>query len=233
MACKSPQELSMRTRTVLLVVAILVVAVFAALNWSEIVRPTQLSFGLFTTDAPLGALLLAALAIVLVLFVAAGAAMRTQYMMEYRQHQKTLEAQRELAEKAEASRFIDLRSQLDAHLKAMRDRDAIAATEFDKAMVNAQREVRTQMDQMNRMISARLNELEHRLETRFERMGLPSAPLATPVRPAPETVREEAADMRAEERMRDQQVPEDERELRREERAADDRKAESGWRRWF
>lgn len=228
----------MRTRTVLLVVAILLVAAFAALNWSEIVRPTQLSFGLFTTDAPLGGLLLAALAIVLVLFLAATAAMRTQYMLEYRQHQKELEAQRELADKAEASRFVDLRTHLDSHLKEMRDRDAIAATEFDKAMLNSQREVRTQMEQMNRMISARLNELEHRLELRFERMGLPSEPLATPVRASAEaaTVREHAqsaqAEARTEERIRDQELREDRREVKREERA-DERKAESGWRRWF
>ena len=224
----------MRTRTVLLVVAILLVAAFAALNWSEIVRPTQLSFGVFTTDAPLGGLLLAALAVVLVLFLAATAAMRTQYMMEYRQHQKALEAQRELADKAEASRFVDLRTHLDSHLKEMRDRDAIAATEFDKAMVNSQREVRTQMEQMNRMLAARLNELEHRLELRFERMGLPSEPLAAT---EPAMVREPAqsvqAEARTEERIRDQELRQDQRELKREERVADDRKAESGWRRWF
>ena len=45
----------MRTRTILLVVAILLVAGFAALNWPEIARSTPLSFGIFVTDAPLGA----------------------------------------------------------------------------------------------------------------------------------------------------------------------------------
>lgn len=223
----------MRMRTILLVVAILLVAAFAALNWSEIVRPSLLSFGLFTTEAPLGGVLLVALAIVLLLFLAATAAMRTQYMLEYRQNQKTLDAQRALAEKAEASRFVDLRTHLDSHLREMRDRDAIAATEFDKAMMQSQREVRTQIEQMNRMLAARLTELEHRLEVRFERMGLPSAPLSpSAATAAREHVQAAEAQARADERARGEQVRE-ERELRREEKAADDRKAESGWRRWF
>lgn len=110
----------MRTRTTLLVVAILLVAGFAALNWGEVVRPTTLLFGPIAADAPLGLILLALLALTLVLFLASSIAMRTQSLIDYRQHHKTLEAQRELADKAEASRFVDLRQQLDTHLKEMR-----------------------------------------------------------------------------------------------------------------
>lgn len=212
----------MRTRTILLVVAILLVAGFAALNWSEIVHTAPLSFGVMVTEAPLGLILLALLGITLVLFLASSAAMRTTSLMEYRQHQKTLEAQRELAEKAEASRFTDLRGALDNHLKAMRERDAIAATEFDKAMLQSRREMQQQMEQMNRMIGARLNEIEQRLGVRAPMT--PTPPLRTEVPPVPE---HPAAELRAEERAQ-------EREIRREERAAAaDRPAESGWRKWF
>lgn len=229
----------MRTRTILLVVAILLVAGFAALNWTEVVRPAPLLFGPVVADAPLGLILLAVLGITLLLFLASTAAMRTQSLMDYRQHQKTLEAQRELADKAEASRFIELRQHLDHHLKEMRDRDAIAASEFDKAMLQSRRELQTHMEQTNRMLSARLNELEHRLESRFERAGLGGAPLAAaPLRSEP--VQEAAAvqqmreqQLRDEERLRDERIRE-ERELRREERAAAvDKPAESGWRKWF
>ena len=208
----------MRTRTILLVVAILLVAGFAALNWSEIVHTAPLSFGLMVTYAPLGLILLVLLGITLVLFLASTAAIRTQSLMEYRQHQKTLEAQRELAEKAEASRFTDLRGSLDQHLKAMRERDAIAASEFDKAMMQSRREMQQQMEQMNRMISSRLNEIEQRLTGRVT--ATPTAPLRTEVPPVME---HPAAEVRAEER-----------EIRREERAAAaDKPAESGWRKWF
>jgi uncharacterized integral membrane protein len=218
----------MRTRTIALVVAILLVAGFAALNWAEVVRPAPLLFGPIVADAPLGLILLGLLAVTLILFIVSSAAIRTQSLMDYRHHQKTLEAQRELADRAEASRFTDLRQHLDTHLKEMRERDAIAATEFDKAMAQNRREMQAQMEQMNRMVSARLNELEHRLETRFERVG-GAAPVArTEVTPPDVPLQSEPlARMQEEERRL-------EGERRMEERVAPGEKpAESGWRRWF
>jgi uncharacterized integral membrane protein len=218
----------MRTRTIALVVAILLVAGFAALNWAEIIRPAPLLFGPVVADAPLGLILLGLLAVTLILFIVSSAAIRTQSLMDYRHHQKTLEAQRELADRAEASRFTDLRQHLDTHLKEMRERDAIAATEFDKAMAQNRREMQAQMEQMNRMVSARLNELEHRLETRFERVG-GAAPVArTEVTPPDLPLQSEPlARMQEEERRL-------EGERRMEERVAPGEKpAESGWRRWF
>lgn len=221
----------MRARTVILVVAILLVAGFAALNWSEIVRSQPLSFGLFVTSAPLGMILLGLLVLTLVLFLASATAMHTRSLMDYRQHQKTLEAQRELADKAEASRFVDLRNHLDQHLKEMRERDVIAASEFDKAMLQTRREVQAQMEQINRMLSARLTEMEQRLAG--ARGPLPATPAAS-------TMQERnAAEARTrdEERLRDETIREN-RELQREERAeeraaAADRPPESGWRKWF
>jgi hypothetical protein len=223
----------MRARSTLLVVAILLVAGFAALNWSEIARSTPLSFGLFVTDAPLGAILLALLAITLVLFLAASAAMRTQSLMDYRTHQKTLEAQRELADKAEASRFVELRQHLDEHLNRLGERDSIAATEFDKAMLQSRREMQAQMETINRTIAARLNELESRLEGRLGPLGgagtVPPVVRSEPVQPA--VMREEDHAMaREEERLRDERIRE-ERELRREN--TPERPTESGWRKWF
>jgi hypothetical protein len=239
----------MRSRFVLLVVAILLVAGFAALNWSEIIRPAPLLFGPDVMDAPLGASQLGLLALALVAFVLSAAAMRTQTLVETRNHHKTLEAQRTLAEKAEASRFSELRTHLDGHLREMRERDAIAASEFDKAMVQSQREIRTQLEQMSRMLDARMNELEHRLETRFERMGLPSVPLtgepvrhqvvppATPMGERAEARMQEHAvardaELRAEQareenRVRDQQLARE--RAQREQKPSDG----SGWRRWF
>ena len=80
--------------------------------------------------------------------------------MEHRRHAKALEAQRVLADKAEASRFTDLRQYLDTHLRESRQREAIAATEFEKAMVQSQRELRSQLEQMNRTLAARLGEVD-------------------------------------------------------------------------
>jgi hypothetical protein len=241
-----PEGDSMRSRFVLLVVAILLIAGFAALNWSEIIRPAPLLFGPIVADAPLGAILLGLLALAIVVFALSAATLRTQTLLESRHHYKELEAQRLLADKAEASRFTDLRQHFDTHLRELRERDAIAATELEKSRLESQREVRAQLEQINRTLAARLNELEHRLESRFERMGLGGAPVMR--QPAPlrenavhdEAAREHAmaqerareqqahqAQMREQERLRDERIREER------ERAAADRPAESGWRKWF
>jgi uncharacterized integral membrane protein len=226
----------MRARVILLVIAILLIAGFAALNWSEVVRPAPLLFGPVVMDAPLGLILLGLLAAAIVVFALSAGALRTRSLLDARHHYKELEAQRVLADNAEASRFTDLRAYLDTSLRELRERDAMQVTEL-------QREMRAHAETTQRMLSARLNELEHRLETRFERMGWGGTGATPPVlsEQVPPQVRERpvaeadarAAQLRDEERLRDERIRE-ERELRREEKAtAAERPAESGWRRWF
>jgi len=246
----------MRSRYVLLIIAILLIAGFAALNWAEINRASPLLFGPFVMEAPLGAILLGLLVLALVVFTISAATMRTSTLLESRNLYKELEGQRTLADRAEASRFTELRDHFDTHLNGLRERDSIAVTEMEKARLEHQRELRNQLEQINRTLSARLNELEHRLETRFERMGFGAAgaPVANPAianaapmqteNPLAREQREQdalvarsedarQAEMREEERLRDERIRA-EREVHREERVkAEDRPAESGWRRWF
>jgi hypothetical protein len=222
-----------------MVVAILLVAAFAALNWSEVMRTSPLLFGPVVADAPLGAILLGLLALAVVAFLLSAGAIRTSALLESRHHYKELEAQRTLADKAEASRFTELRAYLDENLREMRERDNLRTTEM-------QRELRAQAETTNRMLAARLNELEHRMETRFERAGWGGAPTVVPPVTRTETVQamregehamaDEArmAQMREEERLREERMRVAERELPRDERPVVDRPAApSGWRRWF
>ena len=51
----------MRARLIFIVVAILLLAAFAALNWSEFNRTAPLSFGVIRHQAPLGLILLGVL----------------------------------------------------------------------------------------------------------------------------------------------------------------------------
>jgi hypothetical protein len=159
----------MRARLVVLVVAILAVSGFAALNWSEFVRPVPLSFGWTVMEASLGLILLTLLGITLLAFLISSATHRTQNLIESHQHSKALQAQRDLADKAEASRFTDLRQHLDAQLRENRQREAIAASEFEKAVAQSQRELRAQLDQMSRTLVARLAEIENHIDARLDR----------------------------------------------------------------
>jgi hypothetical protein len=160
----------MRARLIFIAVALFVLAGFAGLNWSEFTRTAPLSFGVLVTEAALGMVLLFALGATLIAWLLSSAMHESRYMLESHRHAKALQAQRNLADKAEASRFTDLRQQLETHLRDNRQRDAIAATELEKAMVQSQRELRNQLEQMSRVLAGRLGELEGRIEARLERV---------------------------------------------------------------
>lgn len=161
----------MRARLVLLLLAILLVAGFAALNPAEFMRTTDLNFGLFRMDAPLGAIMLGLLALGLIIFLVSSAAMSSRLMLTENRYSRDLQVQRDLADRAEASRFTELRQHLDNHFRENRQRDALVSTEFEKSMMQSHREMRAQLEQMHHTLATRLGELESRMEARLERLG--------------------------------------------------------------
>jgi len=106
----------MPLRTVVLLVVLALVAIFAALNWSAFVAPTTLSFGVAHVQAPLGVIMLALLVVLTALFLLYVVYLQTTVILEWRRREKELQASRELADQAEASRFTELRVHLDTRL---------------------------------------------------------------------------------------------------------------------
>ncbi len=160
----------MRARMLLLVLAIVLVGAFAYQNWSQVTAPSTLSFGVLQASAPLGLILLTLLGLTLLLYLGSTASMRTRSLMETRHHARELQAQRDLAEKAEASRFTELRQVLDTHLRESRQRESLANTELERAMAQHQRELRNQLEQMYHLLTSRLSELERRIDHRPARV---------------------------------------------------------------
>jgi hypothetical protein len=103
----------MHLRSVVLLLTVLAIAALAALNWPALATPSLVSLGVMSFEAPLGLLMLGLTALLAILFVAYVLSLQGSVLMETRRHTKELQAQRELADKAEASRFTELRSFLD------------------------------------------------------------------------------------------------------------------------
>lgn len=109
----------MQLRNVILILVLLLVVIFAALNWGAIMAPTTLSLGVAQVQAPLGLVLLAMLAVLSTIFLMYVVYLQTSVLLETRRHQKELQAQRELADQAEASRFTELRGHLDTRISEL------------------------------------------------------------------------------------------------------------------
>jgi uncharacterized integral membrane protein len=113
------KEKLMRVRTVLVLLAVMLLAVFAAINWPVFVAPAQLSLLVTSFTAPFGLLMLGLVILLVLAFAAYMAAWQGQILMESRRHGKELELQRALADQAEASRFTELRGLLQTEVEQL------------------------------------------------------------------------------------------------------------------
>lgn len=104
----------MRMRTILVVLAIFLIAAFAAANWPVFVAPTRLSLVFTSFEAPLGLLMLVILMAVVLGFVGYMALWQGKTLLEFRRSAKELERQRDLADQAEASRFTALQATMQS-----------------------------------------------------------------------------------------------------------------------
>lgn len=110
----------MRTLGWIALAALVLLALFAVANWSLLAEPATLNFLAFDVRGPLGFILLGVTLGFVALFTLYALSLRTSALMETRRHLKELQAQRELADRAEASRFTTLGSQLEQELARMR-----------------------------------------------------------------------------------------------------------------
>ena len=112
----------MLSRSTVIVVLLLLLLVFAMLNWGAFTAPTAISLGFTEVKAPLGLILLVVIALLCALFLAFALYLQGTALVEWRRLNRELEAQREVAQKAEASRFAELKSQVDANQRALLER---------------------------------------------------------------------------------------------------------------
>ncbi len=156
----------MRTRTIVLIVAIILMAGLAALNVDEFSRSTLLSLGFTTVQAPLGLVMLVLLFTVLLAFLATTLYMQGSHLLETRQYARELSTQRGLADKAEASRFTELRQFLDAQAATALNREAAQATVLAERLAQTQQALIAKIEQSENATAAYIGELEDRLERR-------------------------------------------------------------------
>lgn len=156
----------MQLRTLLLVLVLALTAFFAAVNWSAFTQPTPLSLVFTTIEAPLGLIMLGITALIAVLFLVFIVYLQTAVLLEARRHARELEAQRQLADQAEASRFTELRAYLQTELgRISSEAEAARASLLARAERN-EAELRSAIEQSANTLAAYIGEVEDRLERR-------------------------------------------------------------------
>lgn len=166
----------MKVRTLFLLLALVAVAAFTALNWSAFMAPTTLSLGVAVVQAPLGLVMLGLLAFLAALFLVFVVYLQTSVLLEARRHARELQANRELAGQAEASRFTELHGFLEVELKRQTILDVESRAVVLARLDQLDRDLLSAVEQAGNTLAAYIGELEDRLEKGTAQGLTPSPP---------------------------------------------------------
>jgi len=150
---------------VLLIVVLLIVAL-AALNWGVLVTPETMSIGFTQITAPLGLIMLGLTALLAVFALVHVFYLQSTVMLETRRHTKELREQRDLADKAEASRFTELRNFLEAQENTHMARNGERHAALLARVEQLEAAIRQRADQTDNTLAAHIGQLEDRLDRR-------------------------------------------------------------------
>jgi uncharacterized integral membrane protein len=148
----------------LILVGLVLLGIFTLANWGALSAPTTLSFVVFSLQAPLGLVLLGMTVVFLALFAAYVLFLRTTMLMDARHYARQLEAQQQLAEKAEASRLSELRSQLDQQFAQLREATEKSRTDLGARFEGMETALRTAIEESSSGLSAYLGEVDDKLD---------------------------------------------------------------------
>lgn len=149
----------MHFRSAVLFLVVLAIAALAFLNWPMLAVPTTVSLGLTTVEAPLGLLMLGLTTLLAIFFVAYVLSLQGSVLLETRRHTKEMQVQRELADKAEASRFTELRHFLEIQ-------QGQAHTAVLARLDTLEQRLATRVEESDNATAAYVGQLEHQLRTR-------------------------------------------------------------------
>jgi hypothetical protein len=92
--------------------------------------------------------------------------LQSSILMETRRHTKEMQAQRDLADKAEASRFTELRNFLETQENAHMARNAERHAALLARVEQLETAIKMRSDQSDNTIAAHIGQLEDRFERR-------------------------------------------------------------------
>jgi hypothetical protein len=156
----------MGVRSAFLFVIVLLIAALAALNWGTLSAPTDVWLGFMTVSAPLGLIMLGLTVVLATFFLVYVLYLHSSVLLDTKRHTKEMQVQRDLADKAEASRFTELRNFLEAQENKHMARNADRHTAVLARMDQLEAAVRLRSDQTDNTVAAHIGQLEDRMERR-------------------------------------------------------------------
>jgi hypothetical protein len=154
----------MGVRSAFLFVIVLLIAALAALNWATLAAPTAVWLGFMTVTAPLGLIMLGLTVVLAAFFLVYVLYLHSSVLLDTKRHTREMQAQRDLADNAEASRFTELRSFLETQENSHMTRNAERHAAMLARLEQLETALRLRSDQSDNTMAAHIGQLEDRME---------------------------------------------------------------------
>lgn len=148
----------------ILLIVLVALVIFAALNWQAIITPIPLSLLFMDAEAPLGLILLAATGLLTLLFLGFVVYMQSSTLMTRKRLNREVEEQRKLANDAEASRLTELRIYLETELKQLSAQNSDTLQKVEARLAEVETALKSAMEETGTSLSAYIGELGDKLE---------------------------------------------------------------------
>jgi hypothetical protein len=136
------------------------IAFFGFMNWPVLNAPVPLWLGVTTITTPLGTVILVLFGIVVLMMLIE----QSIALAESRRYGRDLNAQRKLADEAEASRFTELRTYVSGELARSEQRLVDTQSALIARLDQLERSLRTALEQQANSLLATIGELDDRIE---------------------------------------------------------------------
>ncbi len=153
-----------RLINLILIIVMVALVIFSAINWQAIMTPVSLSFLFGEAEAPLGLILLAATGLLALLFLGFVVYMQSSTLMIRRKLNREAEEKRKLAEEAETSRITELRTYLETELKQIQTQSTAMQEKVENRLSEIEAGFKTTVEESGSSLSAYIGELGDRLD---------------------------------------------------------------------
>lgn len=154
----------MSLRALLLFMVLALMALFAVANWNVFIAPTNLSLLFTDIQAPLGLIMLGFTLLLMASFILFIAYLQVSMLMDTRRHTHEMQAQRALADQAEASRITELRNVLEAEALKLAGQAERATAALEARLDRLEQDLRSEIEKTGNTLSAYIGEFEDRWE---------------------------------------------------------------------
>jgi hypothetical protein len=154
----------MKVRSLLVLLVLAAIVLFAALNWSVFMAPTTLSLGITEVQAPFGLVMLGLMVFLTALFLVFVVYLQSTVLFDARRNARELQVNRELADKSESSRFTELREFLATELQTLAQQNVELKAAMLARIEQLEREVQATVENSGNTVAAYVGELGDRLD---------------------------------------------------------------------